>query len=58
VDLSGVGYVSSSYVRHVAMAMIEARKTGRAVTVRARKRVARLLRLGGLDKLGDITETE
>ncbi len=54
LDLSDVRYVSSSYVRHIAAAMVEARGSGRAMVVRATKRVARLLELGGLGKLGEI----
>ncbi len=53
VDLSEVDFVSSSYVRHIAHVMVEAKRDGRRVVVRARERVARILRLAGLDKLGD-----
>ena len=54
VDLSGVRYLGSSYVRHVAMLMVKGNQKGRTVTVRARERAARILRMGGLDKIGAI----
>ncbi len=54
VDLSGVERVSSSYVRSVALAMVDVKKDGRSLVVRARSRVARILKLGGLDRLGTI----
>ncbi len=54
LDLSEVPYVSSIYVRHIAFAMIESRKAGRTLTVLVSRRVSRLLKLGGLDKLGDL----
>ncbi len=54
VDLSGVRYLGSSYVRHVAMLMVRGNQKGRTVTVRARERAARILRMGGLDKIGAI----
>lgn len=54
IDLSGATYVSSSYVRFIATAMVEASKGGHTLVVRARKRVARLLSMGGLDKLGRV----
>lgn len=54
LDLSGVRYLGSSYVRHVAKMLMEAKKEGKAVTVRAHQRVVRILEMGGLDKLGAI----
>lgn len=56
LDLSEVRYVSSGYVRHVAVAMIDASKRGIKFKVLAGPRTARLLRLGGIDKLGTIEE--
>ena len=54
VDLSGVERVSSSYVRIIALAMVDVKKDGRSLVVKARSRVARVLKLGGLDRLGTI----
>jgi len=54
VDLTGVRYLSSSYVRHVAMLVIKARQKERSVVVRAYERVVRILKMGGLDKIATI----
>ena len=54
VDLSGVRYLGSSYVRHVAMLIIKGNQKGRTVTIRAHERAARMLRMGALDKIGKI----
>ena len=54
VDLTGVRYLSSTYVRHVAMLVIKARQKERSVAVRAHERVVRILRMGGLDKIATI----
>ncbi|MHC4505018.1 MAG: STAS domain-containing protein [Planctomycetota bacterium] len=54
VDLTGVRYLSSSYVRHVAMLAIRARQKERSVVVRAHERVVRILKMGGLDKIATI----
>ena len=54
LDLSDVRYMSSGYVGPIAVAMVEARKKGRPVTVLATKKSAHLLHLGGLDRLAEI----
>lgn len=54
IDLTAVRYMGSSYVRHIAPVMVWAKQHGRSVTVRATKRVARLLSIAGLDRLGDV----
>ena len=54
IDLSGVPYMSSGYVGPIALLMVEARKKGRPVTVLARSKAARLLHLGGLDRLAEV----
>ncbi len=53
IDLSEADYVSSSYVRHMAEVMVEAKKSGRSVVVRAKGQVARILGLAGLEKLSE-----
>ncbi len=58
VDLSDVRYLSSSYVRHIAKAMMEAKEKNLSMTVRAGRRVARLLSMGGLHKLGTVETTD
>jgi anti-anti-sigma factor len=58
IDLSDVDFVSSSYVRHMARVMVDAARAGRKVVVRARARVARLLRLAGLEKLATFEATD
>lgn len=58
VDLSGVQYLGSSYVRHVAMLIVKGTQKGRTVTVRAHERAARILKLGALDKIGTIEVVE
>jgi anti-anti-sigma factor len=54
VDMGGVAYISSGYVRLLALAMVDARKSGRSIVVRASDRVIRLLKMGGIDRLGTI----
>ena len=66
IDLAKVTYVSSSHVRrsrdhdvvpatrHLAAVMVEARESGRSITLRVRERSARILRMAGLDKVGNI----
>ena len=54
IDLCAVRYVASSYVRHIALAMMQARHEGRPVTIRAGKRVVRVLEMGGVDKLATL----
>jgi anti-anti-sigma regulatory factor len=49
-----VRYVASIYVRHLAFAMMEAKRADVRLTVVAGRRVMRLLKLGGLDKLGHV----
>ena len=51
IDLCDARYVSSSYVRHVALALMRAREEDRTVTIRAGRRVARVLEMGGVNKL-------
>jgi anti-anti-sigma factor len=54
IDLSAVRYVASIYVRHIAFAMMEAKRANVKLVVVAGRRVMRLLKLGGLDKLGHL----
>lgn len=54
VDLSGVKYASSGYVRHIAMAIMEAKRKNRTITLRASRRIARLLQIGGVDRLAPL----
>lgn len=58
IDLSGILRISSGYVRDIALVMVHARQHGRAVRVRATKRVARVLSMGGVDKLGEVVVVE
>ena len=54
MDITDVQYRGSSYVRLIAMAMLRAQDEGADLTVRATKRTARVLEMGGIDKLGKI----
>ncbi|MHC5058310.1 MAG: STAS domain-containing protein [Planctomycetota bacterium] len=54
IDITHVQYRGSSYVRLIAMAMIRANERGMTLTVRATERTARILEMGGLEKLGRI----
>ena len=54
IDVSEVRYVSSAYVGLIALLIVEARKKRRPVTVLASPKAARLLELGGLDRLADV----
>ena len=54
IDITGVQYRGSSYVRLIAMAMMQAKDEGHSLTVRAAERTVRILEMGGLAKLGNI----
>jgi len=54
MDITDVQYRGSSYVRLIAMAMLRAQDGGADLTVRATQRTARVLEMGGIDKLGKI----
>jgi anti-anti-sigma factor len=58
IDISGVRYISSIYVRDIALAMVHADDKGRSVSVRATDTVARILALGGVDSLGKVEVVE
>ena len=58
VDLTHVHYISSLYARHLAQVAVDAQKSGRHVMVRASREVFRLMQLGGIDKLCDVTLAE
>ena len=54
IDISAVRYVSSACVGPIALLIVEARKKRRPVTVLVRRKAARLLELGGLDRLAEV----
>jgi len=54
LDITDVQYRGSSYVRLIAMAMLRAQDKGADLTVRATPRAARVLEMGGIDKLGKV----
>ncbi len=54
VDLSGVPYIGSEYLGELAAMVVEAAQKQRSVSIRATGTVAKLLRLGELDKLGSV----
>jgi len=54
VDLSGVHYVASSYVRHIVTFAIEANRQGLTVVLVAERRTIRMMELGGLDRLDNV----
>jgi len=54
IDLASVRYASSGYVRHIAMTIMDAKQKNRSVTVRASRRIARLLQIGGVDRLAPV----
>ncbi|MHC4505109.1 MAG: STAS domain-containing protein [Planctomycetota bacterium] len=54
IDISGVPCMTSVYVRDIALVMVWAKQHDRSVRVRATDRVARLLSMGGIEKLGQV----
>ena len=54
IDLSGVEHMTSTHVAPIARAMVAATKLGKRVVVSANKEVAFLLKVAGVDGLGDI----
>lgn len=54
IDIAGVRYISSVYVRDIALAMVHAAEQDRTVSVRATAKVAHILFLGGVDTLGKV----
>ncbi len=58
MDLASVPYIGSVYVRDISLVMLEAKKHGRSVSVRATQSVARALSMVRVDKLGNIEVVE
>ncbi len=58
IDISDVRYISSIFVRDIALAMLNADEQGRSLSVRANDRVAHILSLGGVDSLGKVEVVE
>lgn len=54
VDMADVTYISSGYVRLLASAIVDAKKKGNRIVIRASRRVMRLLHMGGLDRIGEM----
>jgi anti-anti-sigma regulatory factor len=54
IDLSGVQHMTSTHIAPIAKAMVAATKLGKRVVVSANKVVAFLLKVAGIDGLGDI----
>ena len=54
IDLSEIRYVSSSFIGYLARALVDAKAKGCSVTIRTNDRLARLLRVAGIEKLAPI----
>jgi anti-anti-sigma factor len=54
LDLSGVEYLSSTQIGVIADVLARAKRAEKSATLRAAPKVARILKLAGLDRLGQI----
>jgi len=54
IDLTDVHYINSIYVSAIALAIVQVKKQGRSLSVRAATRVSRILSLGGVEVLGSV----
>ena len=54
IDMLDIRYMSSSFIGYLARSLVDARAKGCGVRVRANERLARLLRIAGIDKLAPI----
>jgi anti-anti-sigma factor len=54
IDMTEVTYLSSGYVRILVFAIVQADKSDRTIVIRTNARAARILQLGGVDKLGTV----
>ncbi len=58
IDISDVRYISSIFVRDIALAMLNADEQSCSLTVRTNDKVAHILSLGGVDTLGNVEVVE
>ena len=54
IDLTGVRYVNSTYVRHIAAAALDASKLGRRIRLMATRRAMRVFEFAGLQKMANV----
>ena len=54
IDITDIRYVSSSFIGYLARALVDARAKGCSVSICANSRVAKLLKVAGIDKLASI----
>ena len=54
IDLSDIRYVSSSFIGYLARALVDAKAKGCSVTIRTNSRLARLLKVAGIERLAPI----
>ncbi len=54
IDISDIRYVSSSFIGYLARSLVDAKAKGCGVNIRANDRIARLLKVAGIDKLASI----
>jgi anti-anti-sigma factor len=52
LDLSGVAYLSSTYLGVLAPLYLKATDAGKVLTIRVQNKVGRVFRLAGFDRLG------
>ena len=58
IDLSEIRYVSSSFMGYLARTLVDAKAKGCSVTIRTNSRLARLLKVAGIDKLAPIVSSD
>jgi len=54
IDITDIRYVSSSFIGYLARALVDAKAKGCGVSICANSRVAKLLKVAGIDKLASI----
>ena len=54
IDISDIHYVSSSFIGYLARALVDAKAKNCSVSIRVNERIAKLLKVAGIDKLASI----
>ena len=54
IDLTGLHYLSSSYIGATSLAVMMAKQSGRSVTIITNKEIARILHMVGVDAMTEV----
>jgi anti-anti-sigma factor len=54
IDICDIRYVTSSFIGYLARALVDAKAKGCIISIRTNDRVARLLKIAGIDRLAPL----